>query len=351
MFCQLKERREGKKLLEKGFLSDLPGLSAGDCAEWIPNSARNSCLHCERPFTLILRRHHCRMCGELVCGLCSPHRVRLAEEGRPESTTAGTAAAGEDGDGGDGVQGPSSRRRHHRRSRHARVGPDVHFSWQIVTVASSATLQQQTYGSGVENDDDVESLLRRMGDGGVGSVGSGGGGGGGGGGVVSARGLVRDNRRGDAGAVASGAGDGGGSVERVEEAACSMEGVPGDVVLEDVLEWGRIQRRASKSWEVVGACLLIVVEMHHKKLLQLPDTISGWNGEFVWRLLLCFCRRLTIPASHTTHLRSPPPPGGSSSLEGVERGPLFGGKAHGCRFGKHASSFVFYRRRLWYRRR
>ncbi|CAN0570927.1 unnamed protein product, partial [Ectocarpus sp. 12 AP-2014] len=163
-----------------GFLSDLPGLSAGDCAEWIPNSARNSCLHCERPFTLILRRHHCRMCGELVCGLCSPHRVRLAEEGRPEGTT---------GDGGDSVQGPSSRRRHHRRSRHARMAngnggqravavrvcTDCHFSLQTVTVASSAALQQQHYGGGVENDDDEESLLRRMGDGG---------GGGGGGGVV-----------------------------------------------------------------------------------------------------------------------------------------------------------------------
>lgn len=45
---QLRERRESRKLLERGFLSDLPGLTAGDCAEWIPNSARNSCLHCER---------------------------------------------------------------------------------------------------------------------------------------------------------------------------------------------------------------------------------------------------------------------------------------------------------------
>ncbi|CAM9576291.1 unnamed protein product, partial [Choristocarpus tenellus] len=46
-------------------------------ADWVPNSERNSCLHCERPFTFYLRRHHCRMCGELVCGQCSPHRVRL----------------------------------------------------------------------------------------------------------------------------------------------------------------------------------------------------------------------------------------------------------------------------------
>ncbi|CAN0168264.1 unnamed protein product, partial [Ectocarpus sp. 12 AP-2014] len=108
----LKERREGKKLLEKGFLPDLPGLSAGDCAEWIPNSARNSCLHCERYASVRETRPPTRVHPHgIPFPPPPPHRVRLADEGRPEGTT---------GDGGDGVQGPSSRRRNHRRSRNAR---------------------------------------------------------------------------------------------------------------------------------------------------------------------------------------------------------------------------------------
>lgn len=44
---------------------------------WEPDSAANNCTLCKGEFSLLNRRHHCRMCGKLVCGNCSPHRVVL----------------------------------------------------------------------------------------------------------------------------------------------------------------------------------------------------------------------------------------------------------------------------------
>lgn len=44
---------------------------------WQPDSTANSCTLCKCEFSLLNRRHHCRMCGKLVCGNCSPHRVVL----------------------------------------------------------------------------------------------------------------------------------------------------------------------------------------------------------------------------------------------------------------------------------
>ena len=41
---------------------------------WMPDSARNSCSLCERQFTLLFRRHHCRNCGALVCSFCAPSK-------------------------------------------------------------------------------------------------------------------------------------------------------------------------------------------------------------------------------------------------------------------------------------
>jgi hypothetical protein len=41
---------------------------------WAADSTRNTCSICGDPFTFSNRRHHCRCCGQLVCGACSPNR-------------------------------------------------------------------------------------------------------------------------------------------------------------------------------------------------------------------------------------------------------------------------------------
>lgn len=48
---------------------------------WRPDHASDSCLCCGKGFSIWTRRHHCRACGELVCGECSPYLGLLPELG------------------------------------------------------------------------------------------------------------------------------------------------------------------------------------------------------------------------------------------------------------------------------
>lgn len=41
--------------------------------EWVKDSQRQKCPHCEERFTEVLRRHHCRSCGEVLCTECAPY--------------------------------------------------------------------------------------------------------------------------------------------------------------------------------------------------------------------------------------------------------------------------------------
>ena len=43
---------------------------------WVPDQAASGCAVCAQAFSLRRRRHHCRMCGAVVCAACSPHRPR-----------------------------------------------------------------------------------------------------------------------------------------------------------------------------------------------------------------------------------------------------------------------------------
>lgn len=44
---------------------------------WTPDNASNTCLICGSDFTFFRRRHHCRRCGNLVCGNCSANTARV----------------------------------------------------------------------------------------------------------------------------------------------------------------------------------------------------------------------------------------------------------------------------------
>ena len=46
---------------------------------WVPEKGVTQCMHanCNHTFTVIRRKHHCRMCGIVVCSVCSRHRRHL----------------------------------------------------------------------------------------------------------------------------------------------------------------------------------------------------------------------------------------------------------------------------------
>jgi len=44
---------------------------------WVPDDAESSCYCCHGLFTMLIRRHHCRLCGHLVCDACSKYKQRI----------------------------------------------------------------------------------------------------------------------------------------------------------------------------------------------------------------------------------------------------------------------------------
>ncbi|RLN94438.1 hypothetical protein BBJ28_00006446 [Nothophytophthora sp. Chile5] len=44
-------------------------------SHWVPKSSRSACSNCKRNFRLWAGKHHCRLCGEIVCGACSTKRI------------------------------------------------------------------------------------------------------------------------------------------------------------------------------------------------------------------------------------------------------------------------------------
>ena len=46
---------------------------------WIPDHATRQCYKCGTPFGLLLRRHHCRVCGRIFCADCTLFKASVPE--------------------------------------------------------------------------------------------------------------------------------------------------------------------------------------------------------------------------------------------------------------------------------
>jgi len=43
--------------------------------DWLPDDYSEVCMRCDSLFSFTNRRHHCRVCGYLVCNACSKQKV------------------------------------------------------------------------------------------------------------------------------------------------------------------------------------------------------------------------------------------------------------------------------------
>lgn len=50
-------------------------------SHWVPKSSRSTCANCRRAFKLFAGKHHCRLCGEVVCKSCSGKRILFQKKG------------------------------------------------------------------------------------------------------------------------------------------------------------------------------------------------------------------------------------------------------------------------------
>lgn len=54
-------------------------------AVWVPDNEATVCMCCKKTqFTMIVRRHHCRNCGAVVCNPCSPKKFLLPSSTKPQ---------------------------------------------------------------------------------------------------------------------------------------------------------------------------------------------------------------------------------------------------------------------------
>mmetsp|Transcript_43023 Transcript_43023/g.113857 ORF Transcript_43023/g.113857 Transcript_43023/m.113857 type:complete len:269 (-) Transcript_43023:338-1144(-) len=57
---------------------------AAKFGNWQPDSEAHQCHVCQKPFNLFRRKHHCRMCGFIVCDACSTARRPVGDSASVE---------------------------------------------------------------------------------------------------------------------------------------------------------------------------------------------------------------------------------------------------------------------------
>jgi len=51
--------------------------------KWKDDSIVTACSHCSKEFSLTIRKHHCRMCGEIFCNECSSKNATIPSSKKP----------------------------------------------------------------------------------------------------------------------------------------------------------------------------------------------------------------------------------------------------------------------------
>ena len=51
---------------------------------WVDDESVNTCQQCQEPFTMMVRRHHCRKCGGIFCYTCSSFTLVLPSSNKPQ---------------------------------------------------------------------------------------------------------------------------------------------------------------------------------------------------------------------------------------------------------------------------
>ncbi|KAL0591860.1 hypothetical protein ABG067_001003 [Albugo candida] len=70
-------------LLERSRLSRLEFVKR---SMWISDDQRKACAVCMRSFAALRRKHHCRICGEVVCSTCAPLRQCVMHDSDPQQS-------------------------------------------------------------------------------------------------------------------------------------------------------------------------------------------------------------------------------------------------------------------------
>ncbi len=73
---------------------------------WVPDNHADRCFRCSEAFTLWRRKHHCRLCGQVVCWACSQRNFLIPTEGGSGGgggSSSGVGAGAGAGSGGAGA--------------------------------------------------------------------------------------------------------------------------------------------------------------------------------------------------------------------------------------------------------